>query len=339
MKNVKGFTSRIVHHDRKSEFADGPVHAPVYNSVPYGYATTEELEAVFQGKATGQSYARQSTPTTDSLQSLINESEHGVGSLVFATGMAALSAAFFALLKAGDHVIVSRYLFGNTHSFLATLQNFGVDVSFVDATNVENLKTSIQDNTRFVFVETIANPGTQVADLKAIGDWCEQHKLVFFVDNTITSPYLFNPKTVKAGLVINSLSKYFCGHGNVLGGAITDTGGYDWSDYPNIFEAYRKGDASQWALTQVKKKSLRDMGGTLSSSAAYQIALGAETMALRMDRACDNAQQLAELLQAHDKVDQVYYPGLSSHPQHVKAKEWFKYFGAILSFDLKAEYP
>lgn len=338
MKKNTGFTTRIVHHDRLSGFVDGPVHAPVHNSVPYGYDSTEELEAVFQGKSLGQTYARQSTPTTDSLQSMINESERGVGTLVFATGMAALSAVFLSMLKSGDHVIASRYLFGNTYSFLTTLENFGVSVTFVDATDVTHVKESIQQNTRLVFVETIANPGTQVTDLQAIGELCDAKGLVYFVDNTITSPYMFNPIEVKASLVINSLSKYFCGHGNVLGGSITDTGLFNWEQFPNIFAGYRKGDKSKWALSQIKKKSLRDMGGSLSSSAAYQIALGAETMALRMDRACANALALAEFLQSHDKVQAVYYPGLKSHPQHEKAEKWFRHFGAILSFDLKPQY-
>jgi len=338
MNKPKGFTSRIVHHDRLQEFADGPVHTPVYNSVPYGYATTEELIDVFQGKAAGQAYARQSTPTTDSLQSMITEAEQGVGSLVFSTGMAAISASFFSLLKKNDHLIASRYLFGNTHSLLTTLENFGIEVSFVDATDVDQVKAARRENTRLVFVETIANPGTQVADLSSIGRWCEEEKLVFFVDNTITSPYLFSPKSVGASLVMNSLSKYFCGHGTVLGGSITDTGLYDWTNYPNIFENYRSGDAHKWALTQIKKKALRDMGGTLSSDGAYQIAIGAETMALRMDRACSNALALANLLASHDKVEKVYYPGLEGHPQHLRSKELFRHYGAILSFDLKPSF-
>ncbi|MFQ3228727.1 cystathionine gamma-synthase family protein [Reinekea sp.] len=338
MTKLKGFTSNIVHHDRQQGFADGPIHAPIYNSVPYGYATTQELVDVFQGKAAGQAYARQSTPTTDSLQSMITQAEQAFGSLVFATGMAALSAAFLTLLKQGDHIIASQFLFGNSHSFLATLENFGIEVSLVDATDVENVKSAHQQNTRIVFVETIANPGTQVVDLAAIGDWCEQHGLVYLVDNTLTSPYLFKPKNVKASLVMNSLSKYFCGHGTVLGGAITDTGLYDWSTYPNIFEAYRQGDSKKWALTQIKKKALRDMGGSLSSDAAFQIAVGAETIALRMDRACANALALAQMLDAHEKVEKVYYPGLSCHAQHEKASQWFKHYGAILSFDVKPGY-
>lgn len=338
MSNTKGFTSKVIHHDRLNAVGNGAIHTPVYNSVPFGYETTEALVDVFQGRTTGYNYARQGTPTTDSLQSMITQAENALGTICFASGMAALQATFFALLKQGDHLITSRYLFGNTHSLLMTLQNFGVEVSFVDTTDVNEVVAAKQDNTLMVFAETIANPGTQISDLKAIGDWCEQEGLVYMIDNTITSPYLFLARDAKASLVMNSLSKYFCGHGSVLGGSISDTGLFDWSNYPNIFEAYRKGDVQKWALTQIKKKALRDMGGTLCSDAAYQIALGAETMALRMDRACSNAQALAQLLESHDKVARVNYPGLASHPQHGKASAWFRHSGAILSFDLADEY-
>ncbi|TCS43982.1 cystathionine gamma-synthase family protein [Reinekea marinisedimentorum] len=334
MSQAKGFTSRIVHHDRLQGFTDGPVHAPVYNSVPYGYQSTQDLVDVFQGVATGQVYARQATPTTESLQSMITQAEQGVGTLVFATGMAAISAVFFSMLKAGDHLITSQYLFGNTHSLIKTMEGFGIEVSFVDTTDVAAVAAAKQENTRMVYTETIANPGTQVADLAAIGDWCESQGIVYFVDNTITSPYLFRPKAVKASLVMNSLSKYFCGHGTVLGGSVTDTGLFNWETYPHIFAGYKKGDPKKWALTQIKKKSLRDMGASLSSDAAFQIAVGAETMALRMDRSNSNALALAELLAAHPKVARVYYPGLAAHPQHQTATELFKSYGSILSFDL-----
>jgi O-acetylhomoserine (thiol)-lyase len=331
----KGFTSQIVHHDRLQNFADGPIHAPIYNSVPYGYQRCEELIEVFQGKRAGHAYARQSTPTINSLQSLITQQENALGSLVFATGMAALSATFLAFLKNGDHIIASKYLFGNSYSLLTTLMDLGIEVSFVDPQDSKDVAAAKQKNTRLVFVETIANPGTQIPDLVGIGEWCEQQGLIYLVDNTLTSPYLFQAKSVKASLVMNSLSKYICGHGSVLGGAITDTGLFDWQNFPNIFENYRKGDSKNWGLTQIKKKALRDMGGTLSSDGAYQIALGSETLALRMDRACDNAHKLAQLLDNHDKVEKVYYPGLNTHAQHERAGELFRHFGAIISFDLK----
>lgn len=335
MSKFNGFTSRIVHHDRLKKFADGPVHAPIYNSVPYGYDRTEDLIDIFQGKVQGQSYARQSTPTMEVLNSLISELEGGLGTISFATGMAALSATMLALLKNGDHLITSKYLFGNTFSFFQTLTNYGIEVSFVDPTDVAEVKAAQQRNTRMVFVETIANPGTQIADLAAIGEWCDAEGLVYVVDNTITSPYLFQPKSVKASLVMNSLSKYVSGHGTVLGGAITECGNFDWSNYPNIFDAYRKGDSQKWSLQQIKKKALRDMGGSISSDASYQILVGAETMALRMDRSCASAAALAAALDAHPKVANVNHPSLPAHPQHKKAQEWFRHFGAIFSFDLQ----
>lgn len=338
MTKIKGFTSQVVHHDRRLAFADGPVHAPIYNSVPFAYETTEGLMAVFQGKQAGHSYARQSTPTTDALQLLVTRAEKANGTIVFATGMAGLSAIFFALLKQGDHLITSKYLFGNTFSLMTTLTQFGISVSFVDPSDLDEIEATRTEHTRMVFVESLANPGTQIPALAPIGDWAKAHGIVYVVDNTITSPYLFNPIDVGASLIMNSLSKYFCGHGSVLGGAVTDTGLFDWAQYPHIFEAYRKGDASKWALTQIKKKALRDMGATLSSDAASLISMGAETLALRMDRACSNAMALANMLDAHEKVAKVNYPGLSSHPQHATAKAHFKHYGAILSFDLAPDY-
>src|SRR5690606_19017881 len=141
-----------------------------------------------------------------------------------------------------------------------------------------------------VFVETIANPCTQVADLKGIGELCQHQRLVYVVDNTMTSPALFLPKTVGASLSINSLSKCISGHGEVLGGAITDLDTYDWSGYPNISPTYRNGDPKRWGMQQIRKKGLRDMGGTLAPDSAHRIAIGAETLSLRMEKACSNAQ-------------------------------------------------
>ena len=208
-------------------------------------------------------------------------------------------------------------------------------VTFVDATDVANVEAAIQANTRLVFVETIANPRTQISDLARIGALCRKHNLVYFVDNTLTTPYLFLPIEVDASLIINSLTKYIGGHGNVLGGAITDTGLYDWSEFPNIYDYYKKGDPRTWGLLQIRKKGLRDFGAALSPDAAHQIALGAETLALRMERSCANARALAEFLNEHEAVKRVYYPGLRDHPQYDLTRELFRYPGAILSFELR----
>jgi O-acetylhomoserine (thiol)-lyase len=327
------FTTTVVHADRKLNPDSGAVHYPVVNSVLFGYENPQDLVDIFQGKQAGHAYARQSTPTTDALQSMVNDMEGGVGCLVFASGMAAITTTFFTLLKSGDHIIASQFLFGNTPSLLGTLQRFGVEVTQVDATNVELVKAAVQPNTKIIFTETIANPVTQIADLNGIGELCKQNNLVYIIDNTMTPSYIFNAKAVGASLITTSLTKYVGGHGTVTAGAVVDTGNYDWRDYDNILPSFRSQAPQSQALTQIKKKGLRDLGGCLSSDSAQMIAVGAETMALRIDRACANAQALAEFLDAHDKIAKVYYPGLQDHPQHQQAKAYFKQFGAIVSFD------
>jgi O-acetylhomoserine (thiol)-lyase len=247
--------------------------------------------------------------------------------------MAAISTTFFTLLNAGDHIIASQFLFGNTPSVLGTLQRFGVEVTQVDATNIELVQQAIKPNTKMVFTETIANPVTQVADLQGIGQLCDKHNLVYIIDNTMTPSYIFNAKEVGASLITSSLTKYVGGHGTVTAGAVIDTGNYDWTQYSNILDSFKTLPSQAQALTQIKKKGLRDLGGCLSSDSAQMIAVGAETLALRMDRACDNALALARFLDGHDKIAKVYYPGLANHPQHQQAKQYFKQFGAIISFD------
>jgi O-acetylhomoserine (thiol)-lyase len=215
-----------------------------------------------------------------------------------------------------------------------TLAVHGDQVSFVDATSVDAVAAALTPRTRMVFVETIANPRTQIADLARIGELCAARGIVYIVDNTMTSPYLFRPKTVKAALVVNALTKYIGGHGNALGGSVTDTGAFDWTRYPNIYDEYKGPKPELWAITQIRKKGLRDWGGTLAAEQAHHLAVGAETLALRLERQCANALALAHFLEARSEVRAVYYPGLTSHPQHRLADELFAGYGALLSFEL-----
>ncbi|WP_298018101.1 cystathionine gamma-synthase family protein [uncultured Castellaniella sp.] len=318
-----GFTSQIVHYGHCADSEYGAVHAAVHPSTEYTYDDAHELAAVFQNRKKGYTYGRTGTPTTAALEAQVTAMEQGIGTVAFATGMAALNAVFFALLRHGDHLVASKYIFGNTNSLLMTLENFGVEITLVDATDAARVQAALRPNTRMVFVETIANPGTQIADLKAIGDICQAHKLVYVVDSTLSSPYLRPSRDFGASLVVNSLSKHIGGHGNALGGAVTQTGLYDWADFPHIYEQYRKDDSHTWGLLQIKKKGLRDMGGTLSSDVAHRLSAGAETIALRMDRICGNALALARFLESHPLVERVQYPGLASHPQHQRSAEFF----------------
>jgi len=323
MSNKTGFTTQILHSDRLFGTEHGAVHKPIHTSSQYCYNDAADLVAVFQGRP-GFSYARQGTPTTAALEVKLNQMEEGRATLTFATGMAALAAVFTTLLKAGDHIVASQYVFGNTNSLLGTLQRLGIEVSLVDATDVNAVAKAIRPETKLIFVETIANPGTQVADLEAIGQLCKHHKLIYLVDNTLTSPWLFKPKTVGASLVMNSLSKHIGGHAHALGGSLTDTGLFDWSGFENIVDVYRHGDPAGWGLTQIKKKALRDMGATLAAEPAHRLAVGAETLSLRLDRACDNAMKVATFLDQHPSVAHVAYPGLPHHPQHERAKHLFR---------------
>lgn len=333
-ENSSGFTTRNLHADRADKPEHGVLHKPIHTSVAYTYEDARDLAAVFQGKMAGYNYGRQQNPTVNALQTRITKMEQGITSTAFATGMAAIGSALFALLRAGDHMIASAFLFGNTNSLLNSFRNFGIEVSFVDTTSASDVADAIQHNTRLVFTETIANPVTQVADLEGIGQLCRQHGLIYIVDNTMTSPWLFRPASVGASFIVNSLTKYIGGHGNALGGMLTDTGLFDWSNYNNIFDTYRRGDVKLWGTTQIRKKGLRDFGATLGPEAAHHLAVGSETLPLRMDRASDNAQLLAEFCDQHSRIKNVYYPGLQSHPQHKRAKSLFKKTGSIMSIDL-----
>lgn len=330
----KGFTTTNLHSDRRDNPEHGVLHKAIHPSVAYGYEDSRHLAEVFQGKRPGFNYGRQLNPTVTALQKRITAMEDGIASVAFATGMGAISSTLLSLLRAGDHIVSSTFLFGNTNSLFGTLQNLGIDISFVDATKVDAVAAAITNNTRLVFVETIANPATQVADLQNIGDLCKSKNLIYFVDNTLTSPYLFLPKSVSASLIINSLTKYIGGHGNALGGAITDTGLFDWQSFDNIFDNYKSAAPQLWGITQIKKKGLRDMGASLGPEAAHHLAVGSETLSLRMDKACSNAKLLTEFCSRQDKIKNVYYPGLESHPQHARAGQLFKDFGSLFSIDL-----
>lgn len=334
-KKNYGFTTTILHSDRQKPIEHGSLHKPVHTSVTFGYADARQLASVFQGKEPGFRYGRQGNPTISALEEKVTRMEDGVATICFATGMGAIGAVFQALLKAGDHVVSSSFLFGNTNSLWQTVAGQGVAVDFVDATDVKHVEAALTAQTRIVFVETIANPRTQVADLARIGQLCKERGILYVVDNTMTTPYLFRPKAVGAGLVVNALTKSIGGHGIALGGSLTDTGVYDWSAYPNIAANYKKNPPAMWGMVQLRAKALRDFGASLGPEAAHHIAVGAETLALRMERTSGSALALAAMLEADDRVAAVHYPGLKSHPQHAIATDLFKAYGPLFSFELK----
>jgi O-acetylhomoserine (thiol)-lyase len=332
--------TRLLHADRRAGTEHGAVHQPLHTSATFAHASARDLVAVFQGRQPGHVYARQGNPTGAALEAQLSLLEQARGTACFSTGMAAIAAVMIALLRAGDHVVASQYLFGNTSSLFQTLQGLGVEISFVDATDAAQVAQALRPSTRMVFVETIANPRTQVADVAGIGRLCKDHGVLYVVDNTLTTPALFRPRSVGAGLVVHSLTKGLGGHGNAMGGAVCDTGLFDWSCYANILPAYRKGDPAGWGLLQIRKKGLRDLGATLRAEDAHRIAAGLETLWLRVEAVCRNALAVAQWLEAHPRVRRVHYPGLRSHAQHERAAALFQgqggpRFGPLLSFELQ----
>lgn len=327
--------SLALHSDRRRGAEHGAIHAPLHVSTAYRHADSRALVAVFQGSQAGSVYARQGNPTGAALEAKLALLEHAQGCIGFSSGMAALAGILMSLLVAGDHIVCSRFLFGNTVSLLRTLGRFGVQVSFADATDVAAVEAACTPATKMLLTETIANPRTQVADLRRIGRLCAARGILFVVDSTLSTPALCRPKDFQAGLVVHSLSKGISGHGNAMGGAVIDTGVFDWSRDANILPVYRKGPAQAWGLLQIRKLGLRDFGAALRAEDAHRIAMGVETLALRVAAACANAMALADWLSARPEVRRVHYPGLQSHPQHALAAELFGgRFGALLSLEL-----
>ncbi len=334
MKDLS-LATQLVHADKHlNPNVDGAVHAPVNQSVLFEFADAQGIVDAFQGKQAAHVYSRSSSSTTNALQNVLSHFEQGVGAVTFATGMAAISSSILSLVRQGDHIIVSEYLFGNTRSFFKHLRQLGVEVSFVDVTNVQHVVAAKQTNTTMVYTESLANPMTQVADMAAIGRFCEQQALLYIIDNTMSPNVIFSAKSCQASLIISSLTKYISGHGQVLGGSIVDTGLFDWTGYANIQPLYQVADKQQWGLTQIRKKGLRDLGATLPAASASTILIGLETLSLRYQTACDNARRLAIHFVNHPDIKAVYYPGLAEHPEHFLARDLFNHYGAIMSIEL-----
>ncbi|MHA7773868.1 PLP-dependent transferase [Roseibium sp. M-1] len=328
--------SYLVHHDRLTRnIASGALFEQRCESTAFEFNDTEALEDVYQGRRNAPGYGRQGNPTVEALESRVNLLEDGVGTIVFSTGMAAYDGVFSTLLSSGDHIVASKHLFSNTISLLTTMkERWGIQLDFVDATDAKNVRSHIQPNTVAVLVETIANPGTQIPDLEAIGVMCRESGIVYIVDNTVTTPIGFSPKTVGASLVINSLTKAIAGHGRSLGGSVTDTGLIDWLDCRAKIEPEFRGRGSLAYVAQLKKRGRSNKGSMMSSSDAFLISMGMETFPLRVDRSCSTAVKIAQFLADHPCVDGVSYPGLSGHPQNDRAKTLFSNAGALLTFNL-----
>lgn len=326
-----------LHGGYAPDGASGSTAAPIHQTAAFAYNTAEGLSNAFSGRGPGFIYSRIANPTASAFERRLAEMEGGVGCLSCSSGMAAITSVVMGLTRAGDHIVAAGGIFGGTISFFAkTISRFGVETTFVDAGNADAVREAITPQTKLVFVETITNPKMDVPDLPVIAEIAHEAGIPLVVDSTVTTPILVQPGKWGADIVIHSVSKFINGHGNSIGGAIVDTGNFDWRKGPFEDIAQLAKRAGKLAfLAHLRTLIYRDLGCCPSPFNSFLHLAGIEGLALRMEAHCRNAQALAEYLDAHPTVKWVNYPGLKSSPYQKTAERLFGgRFGGVLTFGL-----
>ncbi|MCC1496017.1 O-acetylhomoserine aminocarboxypropyltransferase/cysteine synthase family protein [Alcanivorax sp. 1008] len=323
------------------------VAVPVYQTTSYYFDNTQHGADLFDLKVPGNIYTRITNPTNAVLEQRVAELEGGIGALALASGMAAITAAIQTVAKVGDNIVSVSRLYGGTYNFFAhTLPQQGIEVRMASGDDPAALEALIDDNTKAVFCESIGNPAGNIVDLQALADVAHKHGIPLMVDNTVATPVLCRPFDFGADIVIHSLTKYMGGHGTTVAGVIVDSGKFPWKDNPR-FPQFNEPDPSYHGVVyaealgpaafigRARVVPLRNMGAALSPFNAFLILQGIETLSLRMERHCENAQKVAEFLKAHKKVKWVNYAGLPDDRYHDLSKRYMKGTpSAILSFGI-----
>ena len=321
--STQKFSTNALHAGHDVTQTSGTRAVPIYQTSSYVFNNSEHAANLFSLKELGFIYTRLNNPTNQILQERLATLEGGTGAVVFASGSAAIATGLLTLLKSGDHIVASSSLYGGTFNLLnVTLPRLGITTTFVDASDPDSFAEAVQENTRAFFVESLGNPKLDVLDLEAISEHAKVARVPFIVDNTVATPALLNPIKHGANIVIHSLTKYIGGHGTSLGGAIIDAGTFDWSSgkFPEFTEpsagyhglVYHDVLGAASFTFKLILEGLRDFGGALSPTNAFQILQGLETLELRIDQHSKNALALATWLEAQDEVAWVNYPGLAS---------------------------
>ena len=325
------------------------VAVPLYQTTSYAFDSTQHGADLFDLKVQGNIYTRIMNPTTDVLEKRVAALEGGIGALAVASGMAAISYAIQTIAEAGDNIIATSTLYGGTYNLFAhTFPQLGIEVRFIDYKDPASISKLVDGKTKAVFCESVGNPLGNVVDFAAFAEEAHKHGLPLIVDNTVPSPYLCRPFEHGADIVVHSLTKYLGGHGTSIGGIIVDSGKFPWGEHKERFVRLNTPDVSYHGVNYVEALGpaayiararvvpLRNMGAAISPFNAFLILQGIETLALRLDRICDNALKVAERLQAHPAVEWVEYAALPSSPSKALVD---KYMGGrasgILSFGIK----
>lgn len=319
--------SLALHHAYKSEETTKAAAVPIYQTTSYTFDNTQHGADLFNLAVPGNIYTRIMNPTTDVLEQRVAAMEGGIAALAVASGMAAITYAIQAICQVGSNIVSTSQLYGGTYNlFMHTFPNQGIEVRMAAHDDYAALEAAIDDNTKAVFCESIGNPAGNVVDIKMLAEIAHRHGVPLMVDNTVATPYLCKPFDFGADIVIHSLTKYIGGHGTTIGGCIVDSGNFDWVANASRFPVLNEPDPSYHGVVYTEAMGpaafigrcrvvpLRNTGAALSPLSAFQILQGLETLGLRMDRHCKNAEGLAAYLQAHEKVEWVNYAGLKDSP-------------------------
>ncbi len=322
---------------------------PIYQTTSYVFENAKEASSIFNLEKDGYIYSRISNPTVSCLEERLASLEEGIGAICTSSGQAALHLALATILNSGDHIIASNKIYGGSRNLIGlTLRRFGIQTTFVDPSNLTEIRKSIKKNTKVFFAETIANPGLEVLDIPKISKILKERGIVFMVDNTIATPYLCKPISFGADIVIHSATKFIGGHGIAIGGVIIDSGSFEWNTKKNkfinitepyegyhglnFFEEFGQGSF----LARARSEGLRDFGGTLSPQNAFYLLLGTETLGVRMMKHVSNAEYIAAYLSGKEQVKWVKHPSLKNNKFHKLAAKLMPIgAGAIVSFGLK----
>ena len=295
----------------------GTLAMPIYQTSTFIFDSAEQGGRRFALEEAGYIYTRLGNPTTTVLENKIAALEEGEAAVATSSGMGAISSTLWTVLKAGDHVVTDKTLYGCTFALMCHgLTRFGIEVTFVDTSNLDEVKNAMKENTRVVYLETPANPNLKIVDLEALSKLAHTNpNTLVIVDNTFATPYMQKPLKLGADIVVHSVTKYINGHGDVIAGLVV---------------------TNKELADQIRFVGLKDMtGAVLGPQDAYYIIRGMKTFEIRMERHCANAKKVVEFLNKHPKIEKVYYPGLETHPGYEIAKKQMKDFGAMISFELK----
>ncbi len=346
-----GFDTLQIHAGARPDPATGARQTPIYQTTAYVFRDAEHAAALFNLQEVGYIYSRLTNPTVAVLQERIATLEGGVGAVCCSSGHAAQIMALFPLMEPGRNIVASTRLYGGTVTqFSHTIKRFGWECKFVDFDDLDAVKAAIDDNTRAVFGEAIANPGGYIMDVRAIADIADAAEIPLIIDNTTATPYLVRPIELGATLVVHSTTKYLTGNGTVTGGAVVDSGTFDWSandKFPSLSQPEPAYHGLKFHETFGNLAftfhgiaiGLRDLGMTMNPQAAHYTLMGTETLSLRMERHVENAVKVAEWLEKDPRIEKVTYAGLKSSPYYERSKKVCpKGAGALFTISVKGGY-